>query len=296
MGVNEKRQPEASGIIPQLAPEVILIGNITIEDRRLILAAAHYWQMANEKQEEMVIELHSSPTPNGQKVMIMLEETGLEWKHIDVNISLGEQFQPEHLKLNPNNKIPAIIDTDGPGGSPYTIMESGAILVYLAEKTGKFLPRDARKHYDTLQWLFFQAAHVGPMFGQANHFNRQASDNRYARDRYNNESLRLYRVLENRLRETDWIAGNEYTIADIATYPWCKGHADRGVSEASFPNFMRWFEAMESRQAVQRINRMATEIRERMDKAAEGRKPIDIYDTKDNGERLARATRDRGPC
>jgi GST-like protein len=245
------------------------------------------------KKEITMIELHSSPTPNGQKVMIMLEETGLEWRHIDVNISLGDQFQPEHLKLNPNNKIPAIVDTDGPGGGAYTMMESGAILIYLAEKTGKFLPANARKRYDTLQWLFFQAAHIGPMFGQANHFNRQARDHQYARDRYNNESLRLYRVLENRLRECSWIAGEEYTIADIATYPWCKGHADRGVDKDGFPSFMRWFESMEARPAVQRNNQMALEIRARMDKAAEGQHSIDIYDTKDNSERLAHATRCR---
>lgn len=237
-----------------------------------------------------MIELHSSPTPNGQKIMIMLEETGLEWKHVDVNISLGEQFLPEHLKLNPNNKIPAIIDTEGPGGKPYTMMESGAILVYLAEKTGKFLPQEARKRYDVLQWLFFQVAHIGPMFGQANHFNRQASDNPYGRDRYNNESVRLYRVLENRLRDTDWIGGDEYTIADIAAYPWCKGHADRGINKTSFPNFMRWFEAVEARLAVQRSNHMAAEIRSRMEKAASGQQAIDIYDTKDNVERLVRAT------
>jgi len=222
--------------------------------------------------------------------MIMLEETGLEWKHIDVNISLGEQFQPEHLKLNPNNKIPAIVDTDGPGGRPYTMMESGAILIYLAEKTGRFLPKEARKRYDTLQWLFFQVAHIGPMFGQANHFNRQASDNQYARDRYNNESLRLYRVLDNRLRDASWVAGDEYTIADIAAYPWCKGHADRGVNKTGFPNFMRWLKAVESRPAVQRNNQMAAEIRKRMDKAAEGKKAIDIYDTRDNSQRLTRAT------
>ena len=120
-----------------------------------------------------MIELHSKPTPNGQKVMIMLEETGLEWKHIDVDISIGEQFTADYLKLSPNNKIPAIIDTEGPGGR-YTMMESGAILIYLAEKTGKFLPKDARKRYDTLQWLIFQMAHVGPMFGQSGHFNNQA--------------------------------------------------------------------------------------------------------------------------
>ena len=242
-----------------------------------------------------MIELHSSPTPNGQKVMIMLEETGLEWKHVDVNIRLGEQFSPEYLKLSPNNKIPAIVDTGGPGGGPYTLMESGAILVYLAEKTGKFLPKDARKRYDTLQWLMFQMAHVGPMFGQANHFNNYAKDNiQYAKDRYNNESVRLYRVLDNRLRESRWIACDEYTVADIATYPWTKGHKDRGVDRAGFAHFMRWFEAMESRPAVQRNNQLAGEIRVRMNKAAEGKTAVNIYDTRDNAERLARATRGTG--
>ncbi len=239
-----------------------------------------------------MIELHSMPTPNGQKVMIMLEETGLEWRHIDVNIRTGDQFKPEHLKLNPNNKIPAIIDTEGPGGGAYTMMESGAILWYLAEKTGKFLPKDARKRYDTLQWLMFQMGHVGPMFGQANHFNSYTKEIiQYARDRYNNESVRLYRVLDNRLRDSRWIGCDEYTVADIATYPWTKGHKDRGIDAAGFPNFMRWYQAMEARPAVQRSNQLATEIRERMNKAAESQKPVNIYDTKDNGERLARATK-----
>lgn len=237
-----------------------------------------------------MIELHSSPTPNGQKIIIMLEETGLEWAHIDVDIGIGEQFEPEYLKLNPNNKIPAIVDTDGPEGRRYTMMESGAVLVYLAEKTGQFLPADRRKRYDTLQWLFFQVAHIGPMFGQANHFNNQARDNQYARDRYNNEALRLYRVLDNRLSEAPWLGCDEYTIADIAAYPWCKRHAERGVGEAEYPNFMRWFETVEARPAVQRNNVMADEIRARMRKAAEGRQAIDIYDTRDNSERLAQAT------
>lgn len=249
--------------------------------------------MHEANKEETMIELHSSPTPNGQKVMIMLEEMGVEWKHIDVNIGVGEQFEPEHLKLSPNNKIPAIVDTDGPGGGPYTMMESGAILVYLAEKSERFMPKDARGRYDTLQWLFFQVAHIGPMFGQANHFNGQAKDNQYARDRYNNESLRLYRVLENRLSKYQWLASSEYTIADIATYPWCKGHKDRGIDSVAFPNFIRWFEAMEARPAVRRNNEMATEIRERMEKAAENRPHINIYDTRDNAERLTRATSPR---
>ena len=238
-----------------------------------------------------MIELHSSPTPNGQKIMIMLEETGLEWKHFDVHIRLGEQFSPEYLKLSPNNKIPAIVDTDGPGGGRYTMMESGAILWYLAEKTGKFIPKDPRKRYDALQWLMFQMGHIGPMFGQANHFNNYAKDNiQYAKDRYNNESVRLYRVLDNRLRESPWIGCDEYTVADIAIYPWTKGHADRGIDTAGYPNFMRWFAAMQARPAVQRNDKMATEIRARMAKAAENREQINMFDTKDNASRLAQAT------
>ena len=239
-----------------------------------------------------MIELHSMPTPNGQKVMIMLEETGLQWRHVDVNIRTGDQFKPEHLRLNPNNKIPAIIDTEGPGGGAYTMMESGAILWYLAEKTGKFLPRDTRKRYDTLQWLMFQVGHIGPMFGQANHFNNYTKEIiQYARERYNNESVRLYRVLDNRLRDSAWVGCDEYTVADIAVYPWTKGHKDRGIDRSGFPNFKRWFEAMEARPAVQRNNKLATEIRERMNKAAENAPAVDIYDTRDNAERLSRATR-----
>ena len=234
-----------------------------------------------------MIELHSSPTPNGQKVMIMLEELGIEWKHIDVNIRLGEQFTADYLKLSPNNRIPTIIDTDGPGGGRYSMMESGAILFYLAEKTGKFLPKDARKRYD---------AHVGPMFGQANHFNNYVKENTstpqdYAQGRYNNESIRLYRVLDNRARDSAWLGCDEYSIADMAIYPWTKMHKDRGITEAEYPNFMRWYKAMEARPAVQRNNKMATEIRERMAKATEGKAPINLYDTKDNAARLASATK-----
>jgi GST-like protein len=240
-----------------------------------------------------MIELYSTPTPNGQKVMIMLEETGLPWKHIDVNIRTGDQFSPEHLKRSPNNKIPAIVDTEGPGGKPYTMMESGAILIYLAEKTGQFLSKDPVKRYDTLQWLIFQMAHVGPMFGQAGHFNNVAKgpELQYARDRYNNEAKRLYKVLDNRLRESAWLAGEDYSIADMATYPWCKGYADRDVNKADHPHFMRWFEAMEARPAVKKNNALTTEIRERMNKAAEGKPPVNIYDTKDNAQRLANASK-----
>lgn len=237
-----------------------------------------------------MIELHSQPTPNGQKVMIMLEESGLGWKHFDVNIRTGDQFAPEFLRISPNNKIPAIIDTDGPGGAPYSLMESGAILVYLAEKTGRFLPWDQRKRYDTLQWLIFQMASVGPMFGQANHFTNVAKDNEYGRNRYVNESVRLYKVMDNRLRESAWLGCGEYTIADMAVYPWTKTHKDRGIDAAGYPNFMRWYQAMEARPAVQRVNAMTNDIRERMTKAAEGKEAVNIYDTKDNAARLAKAT------
>ena len=239
-----------------------------------------------------MIELHSSPTPNGQKVMIMLEELGIEWKHIDVNLRLAEHLRPEFLKMNPNNKIPVIVDTDGPGGR-YSLMESGAILFYLAEKTGKFMSSDPRKRYGTLQWLMFQMASVGPMFGQANFYSKHAkgAELQYARDRYNNEAMRIYRVMDNRLRENAWLAGDEYTIVDMATYPWTKGHKDLGVDKAGYPGFMRWFEAMEARPAVQRSNKMADEIRARMTKAAEGKNAIDIHDNKYSTERLSEGVR-----
>ncbi len=199
-----------------------------------------------------MIELHSQPTPNGQKVMIMLEETGLPWKHIDVNIRLGEQFTPQHLKLSPNNKIPALVDPDGPGGQPYTLMESGAILIYLADKTGQFLPKDGRRHYDTLQWLILQMAHVGPMFGQANHFITQAKDNEYGRNRYTNEAKRLYGVINQRLSKSEFLGSSHYSIADIATWPWARSHEKQGVDLADYPNVLRWYEAIEKRPAVKR--------------------------------------------
>ena len=230
------------------------------------------------------------PTPNGQKIMVMLEETGLKWTHVDVDIRLGQQFSPEHIRLSPNNKIPAIIDPDGPGGR-YTMMESGAILIYLAEKTGKFLPSEPRKRYDVLQWLMFQVAHIGPMFGQSHHFNSLTKESvEYAKNRYNSEVARLYQVLDNRLHESAWVGGEDYSIADMAIYPWTKGHKDRGINAENSPNFLRWFAAMEARPAVQQNNRMTDEILARMKKAAEGQQSIDIYNTKDNAERHARAT------
>ena len=172
------------------------------------------------------------------------------------------------------------------------MMESGAILWYLAEKTGKFLPKDARKRYDVMQWLIFQMAHVGPMFGQANHFNNYSKEKiQYAIDRYNNESIRLYRVLDNRARDSEWMGCDEYTIADMAIYPWAKLHGDRGITEAEYPNFMRWFNAVKARPAVQRNDKMAPEIRARMNAATEGKQMINLYDTKDNAARLASASK-----
>lgn len=240
-----------------------------------------------------MIDLYSHPTPNGQKVMIMLEETGLPWTHRDVNIRLGEQFSPEHLARSPNNKIPAMVDSDGPDGAPYTMMESNAMLFYLAEKTGRFLPADARGRYDTLQWLVFQCAHVGPMMGQANHFNNH-TDVQYGKDRYTNEVARLMRVVDNRLRDCAWIAGADYTIADMAIYPWTRNRAYLTMDASSHPGFFRWFAAMEARPAVQRANALAAEIRQRMEQAAaqaDAARRIDLYNTGDNLNRLDSATR-----
>lgn len=241
-----------------------------------------------------MIELHSMPTPNGQKIMIMLEEAGVEWQHVDVDIRLGEQFSAAHLALSPNNKIPTIVDDDGPGGGRYSLMESGAILIYLAEKTRQFLPQDARKRYDTLQWLMFQMAHIGPMFGQANHFNKYAKqDIAYAKDRYNNEVLRLCRVLDVRLRQSAWLGCDEYTIADMATYPWVKEQKEYAIDRGRFPHVRRWYETLEARPAMRRVNQMVIDVRARMDAAASGKEPINMFDTKDNAERLARATAHR---
>jgi GSH-dependent disulfide-bond oxidoreductase len=236
-----------------------------------------------------MIELHSSPTPNGQKIMIMLEELGIEWKHVDVNLRLAEHLKPEFLKMNPNNKIPVIVDTDGPGGGRYSVMESGAILYYLAEKTGKFMSADPRKRYDTLQWLMFQMASVGPMFGQANYYTKhvKGAELQYARDRYVNEAIRLFRVMDNRLREKAWLAGDDYTIVDMAVYPWTKALKDLFADKAAYPNVTRWYATMEARPAVQRSNKLSEEIRARMTKAAEGKQAIDIHDNKNITARLS---------
>jgi GSH-dependent disulfide-bond oxidoreductase len=198
-----------------------------------------------------MIELHSWPTPNGLKVSIFLEEAGVEHKVFPVNISKGQQFAAEFLAFSPNNRIPAIRDLDPPGdGEPITVFESGAILFYLARKTGKFVPEDPRGTMEVLEWLFWQMGGLGPMAGQNHHFNIYAPEKvPYAIDRYTNETARLYGVLDRRLADRDHVAG-DYSIADMAIYPWIVPHENQKQNLNDFPNVKRWFEAMKTRPAV----------------------------------------------
>ena len=198
-----------------------------------------------------MIEFYYWPTPNGKKVAIMLEECGLAYELRPVNILKGEQFEPEFLAISPNNKIPAIVDRDGPGGD-LPLFESGAILQYLAERSGCFLPREAAARYRVLAWLNFQVASVGPMFGQCGHFLGYAPERiPYAIERYRNETLRLYGVLDRRLAERDWL-GDDYSIADMAVYPWVDVRWLHEIDIEDFPAVRRWFEAMGKRDAVRR--------------------------------------------
>jgi GSH-dependent disulfide-bond oxidoreductase len=199
-----------------------------------------------------MIDVFSWPTPNGHKVHVMLEECGLPYRAIPVNIGAGDQFKPQFLAISPNNKIPAITDPDGPDGQPISLFESGAILVYLAAKTGKFMPKGDRAKYEMLQWLMFQMGGVGPMFGQTHHFLRAAKQPvPYAIERYQKETRRLYGVLEHHLAHHICLA-DEYSIADIATYPWVARHEWHQVELAEFPHVKRWFDALSARPAVQR--------------------------------------------
>jgi len=199
-----------------------------------------------------MIDVYYWPTPNGHKFTIFLEETGLEYRVLPVDIRSGEQFAPKFLKFSPNNKMPAIIDHDGPGGNPISIFESGAILLYLAEKTGKLMPSEIRARYEVIQWLMFQMASVGPMFGQRGHFMRAAPEKiPYAIERYTNEAQRLLNVIDKRLGESDYLAGN-YSIADIATYPWVVGARREPEEIESRPNFKRWLDAISERPAVKK--------------------------------------------
>ena len=198
-----------------------------------------------------MIEAYSWATPNGHKIHIMLEELGLEYKAIPIDIGAGDQFTPEFLAISPNNKIPAIIDSDGPDGKPLALFESGAILFYLAEKTGKFLPLDPVGRYTTMQWLMFQMGGVGPMLGQAHHFRIYAPEKiEYAVNRYSNEAKRLYGVMDKQLGVTRYLAGNDYSIADIATFPWTRSWKNQGIELDEFPNVRRWFDEISARPAV----------------------------------------------
>ncbi len=201
-----------------------------------------------------MFDLYVWPTPNAYKVSILLEELGLPYNVHPVDIAKGDQFKPDFLKISPNNKMPALVDSDGPGGKPYAVFESGAILMYLCDRSGtdgaRFLPTDMRKRYDVIQWLMFQMGGVGPMFGQAHHFRQYAPEPiKYAVDRYTNETGRLYGVLDRRLAEVPYLA-SEYSIADMAVFPWTRSHERQGQKLEDFPNVKRWFDAINARPAV----------------------------------------------
>ena len=199
-----------------------------------------------------MIDLYTWTTPNGRKVSIMLEELGLPYKTHAINIGKNDQFAPEFIAINPNSKIPAIVDSEGPDGKPISLMESGAILIYLADKSGKLLPASARARYAALQWLMFQMGGVGPMFGQVHHFLRAAKEPvPYAIERYTTETKRLYGVLNERLKDREYLA-DEYSIADIATYPWTARYEWHKTRLEDFPHVKRWFDAISARPAVQR--------------------------------------------
>ena len=230
------------------------------------------------------IDLYYWPTPNGWKVTILLEEARLPYKLIPVNITAGDQFEPEFLKISPNNKIPAIVDHDGPDGRQISLFESGAILVYLAEKVGRFYPTPPRERYLMLQWLMFQMGSVGPMLGQTHHFRRYAPEEiPYAIDRYTNEAARLYRVMDSRLSEAEYFAG-DYSIADMAIYPWTVSYEVQGQKMEDFPNLMRWHEAVGARPAVGKALEVGEELRwplEQMDQKTRET----LFSSKQYGER-----------
>jgi GSH-dependent disulfide-bond oxidoreductase len=200
-----------------------------------------------------MIQVYSWATPNGHKVHVMLEECGLPYRVTGVNIGTGEQFAPEFLAISPNNKIPAIVDPDGPDGRPISLFESGAILLYLAAKTGKFMPAGTREKYEVLQWLMFQMGGVGPMLGQAHHFRIYAPEKLpYAIERYTNEAKRLYGVMNARLARSKYLGGAEYSIADIAVFPWLRSWKNQGIDWADHPHLKGWFDEIAARPAVMR--------------------------------------------
>ena len=200
-----------------------------------------------------MLDLYFWTTPNGYKVSILLEELGLQYNVVPVHIGKGEQFNPDFLKISPNNKIPALVDHQSPDGKPIALFESGAIMMYLAEKSGwRFMPADLRQRYRVIQWLMFQMGDVGPMLGQAHHFRRYAKEQiPYAIERYTREAARLYRVLDTRLGEAEFLAG-DYSIADMAVYPWLRPHKWQGQEISAWPNLQRWYNAVRARPGVQR--------------------------------------------
>ncbi|HUA80795.1 MAG TPA: glutathione binding-like protein [Dyella sp.] len=214
-----------------------------------------------------MIELHYWRTPNGHKITMFLEETGLAYTITPVNIGKGDQFEPAFLQISPNNRMPAIVDTrPADGGEPISVFESGAILQYLAEKTGRFLPNDLRGRTTVMQWLFWQVGGLGPMLGQNHHFNRYAPEKiPYAIDRYVRETRRLYGVLDRRLEGRDFIAGKAYSIADMAAYPWTVSHENQGIDLDDFPNVKRWFERIGDREATRKAYAIADTIEGRVD-------------------------------
>ena len=223
-----------------------------------------------------MLKLYSWATPNGHKIHIMLEECGLRegrhWQAIPVDIGQGEQFAPDFLAISPNNKIPALVDPDGPDGKPIALFESGAILVYLAGKYGKFLPKSDRLKFQTLQWLMFQMGGVGPMLGQNHHFRLYAPEKiDYAIQRYTNEARRLYGVIDRQLSQSKFIACNQYTIADMAIFPWLRNWKNQGMSLSDHPHLQAWFEGIAARPAVQRGVEILTHLRKPVhdDKARE---------------------------
>ncbi|MEY2810058.1 MAG: hypothetical protein RLZ66_1569 [Pseudomonadota bacterium] len=223
-----------------------------------------------------MIDVYSWATPNGHKVHIMLEECGLrlnrDWRANPVNIGQGDQFAADFLKISPNNKIPALVDPNGPDGKPISLFESGAILLYLAGKTGKFLPKSDRDKYEVLQWLMFQMGGVGPMLGQNHHFRIYAPEKiEYAINRYTNETKRLYGVMNKRLESSRFLAGKQYSIADMAVFPWLRNWQNQGIDWADYPHLKAWFDAIAARPAVQRGVQVLTELRKPItdDKARE---------------------------
>jgi len=208
-----------------------------------------------------MIDVYTWPTPNGHKIHIALEEMGIPYRIHGVNIREGEQFKPEFLKISPNNRIPAIVDSEGPGGKPISVFESGAILLYLSSKTGKLLPADLHARWSCMEWLMWQMGGLGPMMGQANHFRRYSKEKiQYAIDRYSNEANRLTRVLDRRLTQVRYTAGKDYSISDIACFPWLRGAENRGVNIGEYPSVKRWFDEINARAAVQRALKVLAEV------------------------------------